>query len=263
MLIELPVEYASVKSGPALTLPTFYIVQGDDSILLFVAGDEALLSTRIESVDDKAHFEQYVRPRAYAVSSIGDAMVRGMEMNGIPLVRPNRLDGRQAVCNAIAAPTRRMHRRSVTFKTADPASLQNNSPAGVDYGDVAYTMLDANGVATNDPAACARTQLDFEPHYDQELLGGWLVVPEALIDATGWKVSIIGAPDIPEIVGGNVAFTNETDIGAEGRRRIDMDGRSTTFVPYDPQYHSGKLRLTVKHPAGAVERFHFVAETFR
>lgn len=94
MLTELPVEYANIKSGPALTLPTFFIVQGDDSIVVFVAGDEALLVSRIESVEDKAHFDTFVRPRARAVGSAGDATVLGMEQNGIPLVRPLAADGK-------------------------------------------------------------------------------------------------------------------------------------------------------------------------
>lgn len=157
--------------------------------------------------------------------------------------------------------------RTFAFVTSTPSSLHSKRPDGTDYRDVIITCFDADNadVTAGDLTTAVKTQLDFEPLYDQELIGGWLVTDAALVGGTtdAFFVGVVGAPDVPAEYGGSIDFVSETNLELVDDTHLNMDGRGTTLVRYDPVYHTGKIRFIFKHQAGALNRHQIFLETFR
>lgn len=117
-------------------------------------------------------------------------------------------------------------------------------------------LLDAN------LNTCVKTVLDFEPAFDYEIIGGALRLnSNPSQDVRMW---LIGAPDIPAIYGGSKEFASGINLkflATDGS--FDIDGRVTKYIKYDAATHQGKLRILLKHPAGASVNMQFVIHLYR
>jgi hypothetical protein len=75
----------------------------------------------------------------------------------------------------------------------------------------------------------------------------------------------IVAPDIPKAYGGSIPFMgggwNLQMI--EPRHICESDGKSSKTIHYDSVYHSGKIRLLVKHELGEVFGMQVLLEYYK
>jgi len=197
---------------------------------------------------DKADFETNFKPTAN----------KTLEMKA--------LDGRPIVKTSVGVPGNLFRLRPFSFSTCNPTSLHNHKPCGTAYSDVTIKEYDVDNVElTSDYSTSVRTVVDFEAVTDYELIGGWMETEDSLHSTTPgtWYLSAYGAPDIPAQYGGCIDFVSEADLSLLSDHAIEMDGRATSFIKYDPTYHSGKIRFTIKHPAGSIKWFQIFLEIFK
>lgn len=176
------------------------------------------------------------------------------------LTADNRLQTRTTI-----AQMGRHRMRCLTFYTSDPTKLHNMKCDYTDYGDVVQKEFNSSDEEITEApySASVVTQLDFEPDHDYEIIGGEVSVPEDLRGGVtdAWYAACIGVPDVPEAQGGNVNFVNCANLEAfDGT--LDIDGRATTYMTYNADYHTGKIRFLFRHPAGASKRFQIFLELF-
>lgn len=109
---------------------------------------------------------------------------------------------------------------------------------------------------------CVKTVVDFEPPFNYEIIGGSLRInSNPSQDVRLW---VVAAPDIPANLGGSKEFASGINIKfLSADNSWDIDGRVTKAVTYDPVYHSGKIRLILKHPLGLQVNLMFVVQLFR
>lgn len=204
--------------------------------------------TQEQNDADKAEFETDFKPTANA-----------------PIV-PRTADGRVDVHHTVVTRLQNLNIRVFSFYTADSGSLHNiDSFSGNDIGDVAYTLYDANGDVTEVTGSAVKTVVDFEPHYDYEIVGGFADLPRSLRDGVTdeWYIAGIGVPDLPPEMYGSISYISEVNIEAVQTSRIVTDGRSTSFLPYKLYgYPTNKIRFYIKHPPGAQQRFQIYLELF-
>ncbi len=172
---------------------------------------------------------------------------------------PRTTDGRPQFRPTPASPGLIFRIRGFYFVTSTPSSLHNVDALGNAYGDVTMTCFDGSGtdVTSGDLTTAVRTLVDYEPHFNQDMMGGWLVVDPSLDGGTtdAWWLSAMGAPDIPANMGGCIDFVSQVNLEMTGNKTIAMDPQDAQVMYYDPVYHSGKIRFTFLHPAGGAKRF--------
>jgi hypothetical protein len=79
-----------------------------------------------------------------------------------------------------------------------------------------------------------------------------------------WFISAVGVPDYPPVFFGQVDFVSEVNLEAVTNQRVISDGRAVSFMPYNygGNPHTNRMRFTIKHPAGAQQRFQCYLEHF-
>jgi len=109
---------------------------------------------------------------------------------------------------------------------------------------------------------CVKTVIDFEPQFDFEIIGGQLRINAN--PAQDIRLWIVGAPDIPVEYGGSKEFASGINLKFMApNASFEVDGRVTKFLTYDPQTHQGKIRILLKHPAGASVNMQIVIQLYR
>lgn len=109
---------------------------------------------------------------------------------------------------------------------------------------------------------CVKTVIDLEPTFNFEIIGGSLRInSNPSQDVRLW---LVAAPDIPVNMGGSKEFASGINLKfLAADNSWEVDGRVTKAVTYDPTYHSGKIRIILKHPAGLQVNMMFVVELYR
>ena len=156
--------------------------------------------------------------------------------------------------------------RSIGVKTSTINSLSNNDHNGNDLGGCTLKFYKANGDEITDQGVadtdCVKTVLDIEPAYTYEVIGGWLSVQNNVTDNI--KIYVIGAPDIPEYLGGSKLMVANLDARyIDPSERVRLDGRTPKHMTYDATYHTSKLRLVLTHAVGVAENFQISLEIFK
>jgi hypothetical protein len=223
---------------------------------------ENFCKAMVETALDIEDFEAHLKSAATEVPSSGDAEV---------LCTPNIArtpDGRTTIRITAATPGTTLNLREVYFETANLASVKSVDTDGTVFTDVTYKLFDSDGDETLVPAEAVKTQVDLEPTYLVEVLGGVIDLPKELwrnaTDRTGlWWAAAILAPDVPRNLGGSKPFLTFTNLELRANSEIIFDGVATKSVPYDPTYHSGKMRFIVLHPVGEVKPFQVTIRGFR
>lgn len=118
------------------------------------------------------------------------------------------------------------------------------------------------GLAGINLTQCVKTVVDFEPTFDYEIVGGSLRVnSNPSQDVRLW---IVGAPDIPAQYGGSKEFASGINVKFLAADNVlEVDGRVTKYMTYNATDHRGKLRMILKHPAGANVSFMIIIEIYR
>jgi hypothetical protein len=174
-------------------------------------------------------------------------------------------DGRAVIRNTYASVSKYYHIRAFSFNTASSGSLVNNDPNDVAYGDMSYTMYDVNGAVTSTNALAVKTVLDFEPHWNYEIIGGKIDIPSAVSGSVGnqWWLAVMAVPDLPTNYGGSVDFVSKLNMETVMGNRIEVDGRATTLLKYSATYHTNKIRFIFWHPLGGSQRFQIYIDLFK
>lgn len=204
-----------------------------------------------QNTADKADFETNFKPTA----------------NG-PIF-PKTKDGREATRGTTANRTTNFNLRALSFYTSRSGSIHNVNPVtDADFGDAIMHLYDASGSLVTDPTmsgSVVKTVVDWEPHYNYEIIGGYVHTPSSLMNGTTdqWYMAVIGVPDLPVQMYGSVPYISETNIEAITTRIVESDGCAISFLPYKLYgYPTNKLRFIFKHPAGGQERFQLYMRHF-
>jgi hypothetical protein len=130
---------------------------------------------------------------------------------------------------------------------------------------ITIALYDANGVKITDPALAGnavRTQVDFEPTYDYELIGGEMRITPSLNSDV--RFFIIAAPDIPAQYGGSKVMAEGLNIRyLIPGNMFQVDGRVSKRLNYSAVNHASKLRFLFWHAAGVVEQIMITVEHYR
>lgn len=207
--------------------------------------------TQDQNDADKADFEANFKPTGNAP------------------IQPKTKDGRQTVRDSCANRTTNFNLRAITFYTARSGSVHNINPVtDADWGDATMRLYDASGSLVTDPTlsgSVVKTVIDWMPHYNYEIVGGFMDIPTSIKDGATdqWYLSGIGVPDLPAQMYGSVPYISEINLEAITAQRVTSDGRAISYLPYNyAGYPTNKLRFIVKHPAGAQSRFQLYLEHF-
>lgn len=140
---------------------------------------------------------------------------------------------------------------------------------GNDIAGISYRIYDSNdvqitvpGLANINLSTCTKTVIDFEPPFDYEIIGGSVRTNGNI--GSDVRLWIVGAPDIPANLGGSKEFASGINLKfLAPDSSFEVDGRVTKFMKYNATYHSGKIRLVLKHPAGAQINIQLVIQVYR
>lgn len=137
---------------------------------------------------------------------------------------------------------------------------------GSDYGFTTVKCYDAAGNQLTTQAACdtgaVKTVIDWEPNHDIELIGGMIKQIQAPTEDV--RIWVIGVPDVPVQNGGSKPFATNINMKFIGiEEGVKVDGRAPKYLTYSPTYHSSKIRLVFKHPAGLKHSMHMIFELFK
>lgn len=191
----------------------------------------------------------------------------------IEIIQP--LDSDNApIVRAKAAPqgwTYQMH--PIEFKTGIINSVINKDIHNADrgfavikfYKDVAGTDTLIEGADINQTfldANCIRTDIDWEPTYDYEVLGGFISSYDTLTtDVFLW---VIGVPDVPYASGGEKEMCGGVNMRyLDARAQLNVDGKVTKRMTYNAVYHTNKLRFSTRHDLGANINIQILIEHFK
>jgi hypothetical protein len=162
----------------------------------------------------------------------------------------------------------------VEFKTCQLNSIysksHDGSVSGADFGFSTIKVFKDNGsgilVQCSDQADAdangVATQIDWEPTHDIEIVGGMLKQLSPISENI--RVWVIGVPDVPVEMGGSKSFVANVNLKfipvAEG---IRVDGKAPKRLVYSAAYHTNKVRLFFRHPAGCKHEMHMIFEFFK
>lgn len=172
--------------------------------------------------------------------------------------------------------------RSLDFRTSKRASLYNRSydgntiADGTDLGDATIKFFDDSGAElvqgggesdgdyqTRLTGNCVRTQIDWQPDHDIDIIGGAFILENKPSSDTYAWLTI--APDLPQNLGGPVPhFQGGFNLSFfDAGKLIQFDGRGSKTVLYDPVYNSNVFRYLVKHPVGEQIGIQLIYDLFR
>lgn len=128
-------------------------------------------------------------------------------------------------------------RDGVTLKVYDDED-EEITEDGVDYANLAVAV---------------KTVIDFEPEYDYEVIGGFIrSINDISSDIRLW---IVAVPDIPEMYGGSKEMVGGLNLNYMKPENVfNVDGRVSKYLTYNATYHTNKLRIILKYPAGTNEK---------
>lgn len=155
----------------------------------------------------------------------------------------------------------------VTSTIGGSLFCQDNTGTNIPW--VSCKIYDGSNVEITDPGVlnanlnqCVKTVIDMEPTFNFEIIGGSIRInSNPSQDVRLW---VVAAPDIPAGSGGSKEFASGVNLKfLQADNSWEIDGRVTKAVTYDPVYHSGKIRLILKHPAGTQVNLMFIAQLYR
>jgi hypothetical protein len=240
--------------------------ENEDTLTVFAVDGPILYSTlfiKTPASDSYPFGESYTKANNDADLADYEANYKASENNVLDF---RTSDGRLTVRDSTANRTSNFKLRVFSFKTAAAGSVHNVNPVtDADYGDAAISFFDVSGAPCAE-ADAVKTVVDWEPHYNYEIIGGYMDVPSAIKDGTSdaWYLSVIGVPDYPPEMFGSVDYISEVNLEAVSTQKIISNGRAVSYMPYNygGAPHTNRLRFIVKHPKGAQQRFQVYIEHF-
>lgn len=111
-------------------------------------------------------------------------------------------------------------------------------------------------------ADCIKTVVEWEPTFDYEIIGGSF--NQLAVPAQDVRIWVVGVPDVPAESGGNKLFVSSVNLRYAGLEEgVRVDGRAPKYLTYNSTYHTNKLQIILRHPAGFNHKFCFIFEIFK
>lgn len=182
---------------------------------------------------------------------------------------PQDSDGRPYYRQVITQPNWLYSPHSLDFYTAKLGSLYNREhdgagiDDGTDSGDAELLFYDVSGncmvqgESETDPdyqirltAGCIKTIMSWEKPTSFDVVGAYLNIQDNPAErAYLW---VVAAPDVPKEWGGCKPFMGR-GMNLQMMKAKDnhlFDAKTVSRINYDPNYHSGKIHIIVKHALG-------------
>lgn len=159
--------------------------------------------------------------------------------------------------------------KTSTLASVPDTPIFSQTYDGNDRPGFTYKIFDNNGNEITDPGILSsnlnnavKTQVDFEPTYDYEVIGGALRIESDLSqDVRLW---IIAVPDIAEASGGSKEMAGGINLRVLApQNSLEIDGRVSKSLSYSATYHTNKIRFIFKHPAGLQTVIYITIEMYR
>jgi len=108
---------------------------------------------------------------------------------------------------------------------------------------------------------CIKTIVDWEPDFDYDVIGGFF--KQQTLPTEDIRMWIVGVPDVPENYGGSKLFVSSLNLKFMGTDGIKVNAHAPKYLSYDPIYHTNKLRMIFRHPAGFTHKMCLILEIFK
>lgn len=224
-----------------------------DDVLWFIA-DEA-----IQVGDSSVYFDSL----AEQIGWLQTLMPPSVQLSGVALDSELALMSRPKT----TAPGWMQQFRCFEFTTAMWNSLVSLRPDdGEPVGDCSIKFYDSNGDEITSEANIAqavRTEINWEAEWDFDIAGGMVVTSaEITQDVRAW---VVAAPDLPAEYGGykvNICGGLNLRFFQPGIP-VTFDGRTTKRLYHSDVYHTNKLRIIMRHPAGVQARVMIIFDTYK
>jgi len=200
----------------------------------------------------------------------------------VTLSSPSDSEGRPFMKMVATTPEWHYSPRALDFYTSRVGSLFNRSHLGdgtvagsTDIGDGWLNFYDASNTeivkgaeeSVEDfqirvTANCTKTTMSFENTVDYDVFGAKVMVLESPTSpAYLWAIA---APDVPKEYGGSVVFMGGgmNLMFFRDKSEYVYDGKTSSTIRYDSNYHSGKILLLVKHAVGAQIGIQFILQYY-
>lgn len=161
---------------------------------------------------------------------------------------------------------RRTNYRYISFTTAHDQYFDNTDYLERDFGDVTYTLKDANGNTTTNNSLAIETHISFLPTYDFEISGGVIDIPVDLgtSDLDLWELHVVAAPRIPAAHGGQFPFFANNRLKFNRGMRIGMDeSLNPAEMSGAASIYAREILIIIKHPIGTQREFQIMLKLFR
>ena len=146
-------------------------------------------------------------------------------------------------------------------------SLWSNDLSGTPRGDVVARFYDASDAEVTDPSnqsSIVRTEIDFEPPYDYEIIGGVLRLEDDILPPNNCRLWIVAVPDIPAIYGGSKLMAAGVNLRfLAPQNEFKVDGRVSKLLTYSATTHTNKMRFTMVHEPGQQTHMSVTIELYR
>lgn len=154
----------------------------------------------------------------------------------------------------------------VEFETSVLSSIYHKDFEGNDQSEATikfYNSSDVELTVQGDlDTDCVKTVLDFEPLYDYEIIGGTIKSDLSITD--DYRVWVVAVPDLTVLQGGSKVMVNNINLRyIDPDNGVEADGRVSKYMTYNATYHTNKIRLIIKHPAGGKEKIMIAYEMYK
>ncbi len=250
MKIELT--WADLKTQLATGIPYRYLSISGNYYIYAVDGNFTFeCVVRQNNGDDQIDFETNYKTLAFTTFSQFDT-------DGAAIVRNKAAKRGWTFCSM-----------PFEFETARlNDTLYSKDSAGADRSFITLKAYDGGGSEVTTPgildanyATIVKTVIDFEPPYDYEIIGGDLRTLTTI--TSDMRLWLIAAPDVPaptgskEMGGGiNLRYLSPGNVWS-------VDGRVTKYATYNATFHTSKIRLIFKYPAGTNENLAVTIQLYK
>lgn len=158
------------------------------------------------------------------------------------------------------------HLCGVELETSVLSSIYHKDADGNDYNEATIKFYDSDDVELTVQGDldtdCVKTVIDFEPTYDYEIIGGTVKSDVAI--TTDYRIWVVAVPDLTVAQGGSKVMVDNINLRyIDPNNGVEADGRASKYMTYDATYHTNKLRLVIKHPAGGKEKIMIAYEMYK
>jgi hypothetical protein len=128
----------------------------------------------------------------------------------------------------------------------------NGSEVEITGTDLNQAFLDAN---------CIRTDVEWEPTHDYEIVGGMISTYDNLVN--DFRVWVVAVPDIPAPNGSKEMCGGVNLRYYEPKHQLSVDGKVTKTLKFDTNYHTNKLKFVLRHQSGEKCNLQVVLDLFK